>query len=169
MVITEQPTANNQVATVAAIYAILAAVKDPEIPVISIQDLGILQQVQLNEGSVQVGIIPTYSGCPAMHAIKTDIKAALLEHATEYGINEVVVKLLDNPVWTTDMISAQGRSAMQAYGIAPPLAVDERLIKCPQCRSDDTTCISEFGSTACKALYRCKSCLEPFDYFKCHV
>ncbi len=169
MAITEPPTANNQAATVEAIYAILAAVKDPEIPVISIQDLGILQQVHLNEGSVQVGIIPTYSGCPAMHAIKTDIKAALLEHATEYGINDVVVKLLDNPVWTTDMITEQGRAAMHAYGIAPPLAVDERLIKCPQCGSDETTCISEFGSTACKALYRCESCLEPFDYFKCHV
>lgn len=151
--------------TAADIYAILAAVKDPEIPVISIQELGILQQVRVQNGVVQVGIIPTYSGCPAMYAIKTDIQATLNQH----GINEVEIKLLNEPVWTTDMISDAGRAAMQAYGIAAPLSADEKIIKCPQCGSENTTVISEFGSTACKALYRCDSCLEPFDYFKCHA
>ncbi|WP_099019723.1 1,2-phenylacetyl-CoA epoxidase subunit PaaD [Marinicella litoralis] len=159
----------NQVLTADAIYQLLAEVKDPEIPVISIQDLGVLQQVKIHENSVHVGIIPTYSGCPAMHAIKTDIKAALLAHADYYGIDRVVVELLDKPVWTTDMITDKGKAAMLAYGIAPPLNAGEQSINCPQCGSDNTQCISEFGSTACKALYRCNRCLEPFDYFKCHA
>ena len=162
---TKHSTNHEKILTAEDIYVILAAVKDPEIPVISIKDLGILQQVRLQGDSVQVGIIPTYSGCPAMHAIKTDIKAALLKH----GIEKVEIKLLNKPVWTTDMISEKGKAAMHSYGIAPPLAAGEKSIKCPQCGSIDTTCISEFGSTACKALYRCESCLEPFDYFKCHA
>lgn len=147
------------------VYTILATVKDPEIPVISIKDLGILQQVKLQGNTVQVGIIPTYSGCPAMYAIKSDIQAELQKH----GIDEVEIQLLDQPVWTTDMITEKGKAAMQAYGIAPPLSAGEKSIKCPQCGSENTTVISEFGSTACKALYRCESCLEPFDYFKCHA
>jgi ring-1,2-phenylacetyl-CoA epoxidase subunit PaaD len=155
--------------TVEAIYAILNTVKDPEIPVITIHDLGILQHVELLGDKLLVGIIPTYSGCPAMHAIKNDIKTALSDFSKRYGIKHIEVKLLDKPVWTTNMISAKGRAAMQAYGIAPPLSAAEKQLKCPQCQSDKTTCISEFGSTACKALYRCESCLEPFDYFKCHA
>jgi len=169
MMVSDLHTFDNQALTADNIYAILSAVKDPEIPVISIQELGILQQVKLRGDTIHVGVIATYSGCPAMHAIKADIKAALSELVAERGIKEVVVKLLDKPVWNTGMISVKGRAAMQAYGITPPLTVDEKQIKCPQCGSDDTTCISEFGSTACKALYRCKSCLEPFDYFKCHA
>ncbi len=163
--VTNHPGSSDSALTAARIYAILAAVKDPEIPVISIQDLGILQHVKLEADKVLVEIIPTYSGCPAMHAIQTDIKAALLQH----GITAVEVKLVNSPIWTTDMISEEGKAAMLAYGIAPPLGPNERLIKCPQCKSQDTTLISEFGSTACKALYRCESCLEPFDYFKCHA
>lgn len=147
------------------ILSILSVVKDPEIPVISIQELGILQNVYVSGKTVQVDIIPTYSGCPAMHTIKTDIKQALVQH----GVVDMEVKLLDKPIWTTDMISPKGRAAMQAYGIAPPLSINEKNISCPQCNSAQTICISEFGSTACKALYRCESCLEPFDYFKCHA
>jgi len=157
--------ANSQTLTVENIYTILHEVKDPEIPVISIQDLGVLQHVGLKDDVVKVGIIPTYSGCPAMHTIKADIKTVLQKQ----GINEVEVNLLDEPIWTTDMITKTGKAAMQAYGIAPPLAANEKLIHCPQCGSNKTSCISEFGSTACKALYRCDECLEPFDYFKCHA
>ena len=169
MTVNDSNTPDKTAITAEAVYSILAAVKDPEIPVISIQDLGILQRVELHGKTVCVGIIPTYSGCPAMHAIKTDIKAALLPWVTQHVIENVEVELLDKPVWTTNMISAKGRAAMQAYGIAPPLSAEEKQIKCPQCGSIDTRCISEFGSTACKALYRCNSCLEPFDYFKCHA
>lgn len=151
--------------TVEEIYQILSAVKDPEIPVISIQDLGVLQHIAINDGLVQVGIIPTYSACPAMQVIRTDIKTTLLAH----DIDQVEVNLLDDPIWTTEMITTKGRAAMQAYGITPPLAMNEKVVKCPQCGSEKTACISEFGSTACKALYRCESCLEPFDYFKCHA
>ncbi len=151
--------------SVSQIYQWLDTVKDPEIPVVSIQDLGILQQVRIKGSGVEVDIIPTYSGCPAMYAIQSDIKKALAAH----GIDAVTINLVNDPVWNTDMISNKGKSAMKTYGIAPPLGADETLIKCPQCGSEDTTCISQFGSTACKALYRCQSCLEPFDYFKCHA
>lgn len=161
MVMTEL---DNQVSE-AFVYQCLKNVKDPEIPVISIQDLGILQGVRIDENHVTISIIPTYSGCPAMHTIKSDIHAVL----NEQGIEAVTVELKNEPVWTTDLISDEGRAAMHSYGIAPPLAADEKQISCPQCGSADTVCISQFGSTACKALYRCQSCLEPFDYFKCHA
>lgn len=165
----EKPNIQSQGLTAESIYSILSEVKDPEIPVISIQDLGILQQVKLLGDVIHVGIIPTYSGCPAMHAITVDIKAALNKQVAQFGITEIVVTLLDKPIWTTDMITEQGKAAMLAYGIAPPLSAGEKIIKCPQCGSANTSCISEFGSTACKALYRCENCLEPFDYFKCHA
>lgn len=166
-------SSKQQSLTAEFIYKILDQVKDPEIPVISIRDLGVLQQVSIesdncegDEGDrVIIGIIPTYSGCPAMHVIKSDIQSILSNH----GIENVEVRLLDDPIWTTDMITAKGRAAMQVYGIAPPLNPGEKTITCPQCGSDKTSCISEFGSTACKALYRCENCLEPFDYFKCHA
>ncbi len=169
MVVKEPVSHDELTITVDEVYAELAQVKDPEIPVISIQELGILQQVKVHDNTIIVGIIPTYSGCPAMHAIKTDIEKALMEKFVSNGLTGVDVQLLDDPVWNTRMISDSGRLAMQAYGIAPPLAREDSKIKCPQCHSENTTCISEFGSTACKALYRCESCLEPFDYFKCHV
>ncbi len=150
---------------VSTIERILSKVKDPEIPVISIRDLGILQNIVITGNLVTVEIIPTYSGCPAMYAIQADIKKALQMHQ----INEVEVKLVDDPIWSTEMITTRGRAAMQSYGIAPPLVAGEKNIRCPQCSSENTVRISEFGSTACKALYRCEDCLEPFDYFKCHA
>ncbi|WP_223788652.1 1,2-phenylacetyl-CoA epoxidase subunit PaaD [Marinicella meishanensis] len=149
----------------AQIFQWLEAVKDPEIPVISIRDLGILQGIRVADGSVSVDIIPTYSGCPAMYAIQADIKQVLQAH----GIEQVSIQLCHEPVWNTDMITEQGRESMRAFGIAPPLQADQRTVACPQCGSTETTCISQFGSTACKALYRCEACLEPFDYFKCHA
>ncbi|MCB1583307.1 MAG: phenylacetate-CoA oxygenase subunit PaaJ [Xanthomonadales bacterium] len=150
---------------VVKIFEILESVKDPEIPVISIRELGILQQVKIAGATVKVGIIPTYSGCPAMFVITEDIINTLYNN----GFNDVKVELLNEPVWNTEMISDSGKKAMKAYGIAPPLSFNEKIISCPQCGSTDTTCISQFGSTACKALYRCENCLEPFDYFKCHA
>lgn len=151
--------------TVEQIYQWLEAVKDPEIPVISIRDLGILQAVRLTDQGVAVDVIPTYSGCPAMYAIQADIKQVLADH----GIQQPDIQLLNDPVWNTDLITPAGREAMRAFGIAPPLNPGERAVTCPQCGSTETTCISQFGSTACKALYRCEACLEPFDYFKCHA
>ncbi len=152
-------------ATEAKIFEILEAVKDPEIPVISIRELGILQQVTIDGDQISVGIIPTYSGCPAMFAITEDIKNTLKSQ----GFVDVNVTLLNEPVWNTDMITDSGKAAMKAFGIAPPQSLSEQQVSCPLCGSTDTTCISQFGSTACKALYRCQSCLEPFDYFKCHA
>jgi len=146
------------------IYQYLEAVKDPEIPVISIKDLGVLHDVGVQGDRVVIEIIPTYSGCPAMSVIQEDIHAEL----AKYGLFNVEIQLLNEPVWTTDMISEKGKSAMMAYGIAPPVK-NEKAIVCPQCGSSETTCISQFGSTACKALYKCEACLEPFDYFKCHA
>lgn len=150
---------------VSIIEDILSSVKDPEIPVISIRDLGILQSVEIINDEVKVKIIPTYSGCPAMFAIKQDIKSVLLKN----GYQNVNIELANDPIWSTDMISKKGKAAMLAYGIVPPLTADEKTINCPQCGSEQTECISEFGSTACKALYRCTQCLEPFDHFKCHA
>ena len=151
--------------TAQQVMAWLQAVKDPEIPVISIQDLGVLQDVMVHNGDIIVHIIPTYSGCPAMYAIQDDIRKTLAKH----GQHKVRIELLNSPAWTTDMITPKGRAAMQLYGIAPPVSSAELPIICPQCGSAQTTCISQFGSTACKALYRCETCLEPFDYFKCHA
>ena len=151
--------------TAQQVMAWLQAVKDPEIPVISIQDLGVLQGVVVENEVITVHIIPTYSGCPAMYAIQDDIRQTLAKH----GQHKVHIELLNTPAWNTDMISKKGRAAMQLYGIAPPVSSDQQAIACPQCGSKQTTCISQFGSTACKALYRCESCLEPFDYFKCHA
>jgi ring-1,2-phenylacetyl-CoA epoxidase subunit PaaD len=143
----------------------LQAVKDPEIPVISIEELGVLQDVIVTDDEVLVHIIPTYSGCPAMYVIQEEIRQTLTQH----GVQQIRIELLNSPAWNTDMISAKGRAAMKLYGIAPPVSADQKSIACPQCGSEHTTCISQFGSTACKALYRCESCLEPFDYFKCHA
>lgn len=154
---------------------ILASVTDPEIPVITIHDLGILRNVEIDESSekITVYITPTYTGCPAMDMITVQIKAALQDH----GYNNVEVISLLEPAWTTDWISELGRTQLMEYGISPPAekTTDPSFLKgappkvqCPQCKSFDTEMISRFGSTACKSLYKCKSCLEPFDYFKCH-
>ena len=149
-----------------------ASVVDPEIPVLTIADLGVLREVTLrDDGGVEVAITPTYSGCPAMNMIAFEVAIAL-ERA---GCADARVRTVLSPAWTTDWMSAEGRRKLEAYGIAPPLPASSRRalfgvqkIQCPQCGSEDTELLSEFGSTACKALWRCKSCREPFDYFKCH-
>lgn len=161
--------------TRADIFSILSNVPDPEIPVISIEELGILRDVEVNEvdQSVKVYITPTYNGCPAMDMIAFNIRTALMEA----GITKVEVVSLIEPAWTTDWISEAGRQKLLNYGIAPPAerTTDTSFLKgkspnvaCPQCQSLNTELISRFGSTPCKALYKCLDCQEPFDYFKCH-
>lgn len=155
-----------------SIRQVLSQVLDPEVPVLSVVDLGIVRKVHLLEGIWQVDICPTYSGCPALDVIATDIKFALDQAGIE---NSKVNYVLDLP-WTTDWITESGRRKLKEYGIAPPvgspnkssISPDDRIIPCPQCDSENTEMISAFGSTACKSLFRCKNCLEPFDYFKCH-
>lgn len=154
-----------------AIYTILAQVSDPEVPVLSILDLGIVREVIINETNHQITIriTPTYSGCPAMQTIAMQIKMEMLSN----GYVDVQIEETLSPAWTTDWMTAAGKQKLQTYGIAPPQyrAVDEPLhpvIPCPLCHTTNTEKISQFGSTACKALYRCLDCLEPFDYFKCH-
>lgn len=148
------------------IRSILETVLDPEVPVLSVVDLGIVRKILSNEDRVEVHICPTYSGCPALDVIATDIKTALVN--ADYP--EVLVKYVYDEAWTTSMISEAGRKKLQDYGIAAPqydLEKENRAIPCPMCSSENTERISEFGSTACKAFHRCKDCLEPFDYFKC--
>lgn len=146
------------------LWAALEAIPDPEIPVISIRELGILQDIELQGETVVVTITPTYSGCPAMHEIAQDIKKVL----AMAGHEQVVVKSRLSPAWTTDWITPEGAQKLQDYGIAPPVPKNRGPVPCPNCKSSNTKMISEFGSTACKALYKCNDCLEPFDYFKCH-
>lgn len=156
------------------IFGWLEAVPDPEIPVISIQELGILRDVKIDEeGRVTVHITPTYNGCPAMDMISVQIRAVLQEK----GIEDVRVISLIEPVWTTDWITESGRQKLHDYGIVPPvekttdtsfLTNKSPIVACPRCGSTETKLVSRFGSTACKALYTCEECLEPFDYFKCH-
>jgi ring-1,2-phenylacetyl-CoA epoxidase subunit PaaD len=148
----------------------LSEVPDPEIPVLTIADLGIVRDVSIDNGVV-VSLTPTYIGCPATEVIEQSVIDAL--HAK--GIETVSIDRVMSPPWTTDWISDEGREKLRAYGIAPPeagagkrsLLHDERAIACPRCASTDTQLVSEFGSTACKASYKCTSCLEPFEYFKC--
>ena len=146
-------------------------VTDPEIPVLTIADLGVLRSVEVMEGRVEVAITPTYSGCPAMNMLPQEIELALAKE----GIAHARVRVVLSPAWTTDWLTDEGLEKLKAYGIAPPAKTGGRRtlfaapeIACPRCASRNTERISEFGSTACKALWRCKSCGEPFDYFKCH-
>ena len=147
-------------------WAAAAAVLDPEVPVLTIDDLGILREVTVTDTGVEVVMTPTYSGCPAMDAIREDVVRAL----DAAGFGEVRVRLVLSPAWTTDWISDAGKAALRAYGIAPPSGTGPvRLtlgVKCPQCGSLKTREVSHFGSTACKALYVCEGCGEPFDHFK---
>jgi len=151
------------------IWQILDQVKDPEIPAISLWDLGILQAVYLagevGDEQLKVIITPTYSGCPAMKEIQVDIKKAL----TNAGYPHAEVELKLYPAWSTEFMTEKGKSDLKAYGIAPPKSSvnSDHAVSCPHCGSDDTQMISEFGSTACKSLYKCHDCLEPFDHFKC--
>lgn len=153
------------------IWQWLYEVSDPEIPVLTIVDLGVVRDVQLIDNQVEVTITPTYSGCPAMKVMEEDIIAKL----NEKGVENVTVQLVLSPAWTTDWITDEGRKRLLDYGIAPPadevdksvLFAKPPIVACPKCSSEDTRMISQFGSTACKAHYQCNSCLEPFDYFKC--
>ena len=157
-----------------AIWEALDEVIDPEIPVLTVRDMGIIREVRIHDhGGVEVVITPTYSGCPAMDMIEVHIKAVLQEK----GYAPVTVITVLSPAWTTDWLSEEGRRKLREFGIAPPqgksvdkraLFSEERHIECPHCGSTNTAMISQFGSTACKALYRCLACREPFDYFKCH-
>jgi ring-1,2-phenylacetyl-CoA epoxidase subunit PaaD len=156
------------------IYKYLEEVYDPEVPVLTAIDLGIVRDVVLqNEDEVEVTITPTYSGCPAMDVITMNIRMVLLAH----GFKNIRVTQILSPAWTTDWMSEEGKQKLKDYGIAPPnpkqQVCNEKLfaeeaIQCPHCNSWHTHRVSEFGSTACKALYVCDDCKEPFDYFKCH-
>ncbi|HET6254433.1 MAG TPA: 1,2-phenylacetyl-CoA epoxidase subunit PaaD [Puia sp.] len=156
------------------IWSLLDEVNDPEVPVLSVVDLGIVREVRAGGEGTEIIITPTYSGCPAMDVIRMNIRMKLMEH----GYPAVRLTTVLSPAWTTDWMSERGKEKLQAYGIAPPLPLQqvchpgllhrEEAIACPHCHSYHTTLISEFGSTACKSLYRCEECKEPFDYFKCH-
>lgn len=155
------------------IWDILDTIPDPEVPVLSVIDLGIIRRVEIYDefqklpsGAVGVYITPTYSGCPAMDAISIDIKLKLLEH----GYKNIKITSVLSPPWTTDWMTEEGKIKLKEYGIAPPAYSTEKnpVTACPQCHSINTKLLSQFGSTACKALYQCNDCKEPFDYFKCH-
>jgi len=146
--------------SVAQVYEWLGEVPDPEIPVLSILDLGIVRDVTVNN-KVTVTLTPTYSGCPATEVIEQSVLEALKGH----GLDDVAVNRVLTPPWTTDWITESGRDKLRQYGIAPPSR--RREIACPQCDSLHTELVSEFGSTACKSAWRCRDCLEPFEYFKC--
>lgn len=161
--------------TVPYIESLLEQVSDPEIPVLTVMDMGIVRNVEIDESEkVTITITPTYSGCPAMDAIAFDIRMKLLSE----GIKRVDIQNTLSPAWTTDWMTEKGKKKLLEYGIAPPIGNTARLnnlmfqdhpeVACPRCGSKDTKLMSEFGSTACKSLYQCESCKEPFDYFKCH-
>jgi len=153
------------------LFPILEKVSDPEIPVLSILEMGVVRSATLKNKHAEVKITPTYSGCPAMDVIGDDIRRALKK---EGYTSEV--ELVLSPAWTTDWITAKGRKALEDYGIAAPLGAEadkavllegKRMVVCPQCQSKNTRMVSQFGSTACKAQFQCDDCQEPFDYFKC--
>jgi ring-1,2-phenylacetyl-CoA epoxidase subunit PaaD len=151
-------------------HRIAAAVLDPEIPVLTLEDLGVLRGVERREGRVVVKLTPTYTGCPATLAIQLAVETAL----AEAGMTDARVETVLSPPWSTDQISEDGRRKLKEYGIAPPnraagprALFGEETVACPKCGSTQTAKISEFGSTACKAHWRCEACAEPFDYFKC--
>lgn len=158
------------------IWNLLETVTDPEIPVLSIIDLGIVRSVSIfhsanNSDEVSLQVTPTYSACPAVDMINADIKAVL----NKAGYHQVRIEQLLKPAWTTDWMTATGKEKLKAYGIAAPIgkscsntSLENLEVICPQCGSGNTQLISEFGSTACKALFKCNDCAEPFDYFKCH-
>jgi ring-1,2-phenylacetyl-CoA epoxidase subunit PaaD len=154
-------------------WAALAAVDDPEIPTLSILDLGLIRGITPRaDGTLEVGLSPTYVGCPATDVIRRSVEEAL----ADAGVGGFVVTTVLSPAWTSDWITAEGRRKLELYGIVPPehstaslrdVRRVNRPVACPRCHSTDTDCISEFGSTPCKALHRCRTCLEPFEYFKC--
>ena len=155
------------------LWHLLQEVKDPEVPVLSILDLGIVRDLKFEEGKVIITITPTYSGCPAMDMISMDIRLKLIEK----GYRNIAIKQQLSPAWTTDWMTEEGKQKLKAFGIAPPNPKQqfcttemfrEEAVQCPRCNSFHTEMISRFSSTACKAMYRCLHCKEAFDYFKCH-
>lgn len=155
------------------IYSLLSEIPDPEIPVISIVELGVIRDVKFSDDkNIEVTITPTYSGCPAMKQMEDDVRSKLKDN----GFETVKINTVYNPAWTSDWLSAEAKLKLQQYGIAPPeestndksfLTGKTKNITCPRCKSTNTHLVSQFGSTACKALYKCNDCLEAFDYFKC--
>jgi len=154
------------------IFALLHEIPDPEIPVISIVELGVVREIKLDDKNIEVTITPTYSGCPAMKQMEDDVRKKLVDN----GFENIKINTVFNPPWTTDWMNEEARKKLQDYGIAPPeesttdksfLTNKPKYITCPRCKSKNTVIVSQFGSTACKALYKCNACLEAFDYFKC--
>jgi len=160
--------------SVEKIKSILEQVMDPEVPALSVIDLGIIRDILIHENEIEISITPTYSGCPAMDVISMNIKMELLAN----GFNNVKITTALSPAWTTDWMTEEGKQKLKEYGIAPPnpkqqvchtdLFVPDEAVQCPLCNSYHTHRVSEFGSTPCKSLYQCNDCKEPFDYFKCH-
>jgi ring-1,2-phenylacetyl-CoA epoxidase subunit PaaD len=157
------------------IYSYLGEVKDPEVPVLSVVEMGVVRDIILHEDNcLEVFITPTYSGCPAMDYISMNIRVLL----STLGFKKIKITQVLSPAWTTDWMTEEGKRKLKAYGIAPPnpkqqvcdtkLFAEQEAVECPKCNSFHTYRVSEFGSTACKALYQCDDCKEPFDYFKCH-
>jgi ring-1,2-phenylacetyl-CoA epoxidase subunit PaaD len=153
------------------LWKLMETVYDPEIPVLSVIDLGIVRDINIQKEEIEITITPTYSGCPAMDVIAMNIRMALIKE----GFTSIKISHQLSPAWTTDWMTEAGKQKLKFYGIAPPSAktfdknyLETLVVECPLCRSKNTRLISQFGSTACKALYQCLNCREPFDYFKCH-
>lgn len=155
------------------IWNILEEVKDPEVPVLSVIDLGIIHSVKINDDHINIIITPTYSGCPAMDIISMDIRLKLIEK----GYRNIFIQQQLSPAWTTDWMTEEGKKKLKAFGISPPNPkqqfctsemFQQEAVQCPRCDSYHTELISQFGSTACKSMYRCLDCKEAFDHFKCH-
>jgi ring-1,2-phenylacetyl-CoA epoxidase subunit PaaD len=154
------------------VWSIVGQVPDPEIPVLTLADLGVIRSVSIDDDSITIGIAPTYSGCPATEFIEESVIAELEQN----GFNNIRTERVLSPAWTTDWISEDGRRKLLQYGIVPPNKAAESKralfhqglqIACPRCKSENTSKVSEFGSTPCKSSYKCNDCLEPFEYFKC--
>jgi ring-1,2-phenylacetyl-CoA epoxidase subunit PaaD len=155
------------------IFNLLSLIPDPEIPVVNIGEMGILREVKLTDEGCEIFITPTYTGCPGIAMIENEI----IRYVKEIYLGQVYVKLVYSPAWTPDWMTAEAKEKMRKYGIAPPASSacnklmsspEYEIVKCPHCNSIKTELVSRFGSTACKALYKCESCKEPFEYFKCH-
>lgn len=166
-------TAQHKTITEEQLWHILEEVKDPEVPVLSIVDLGIVRDAKMEGDKINIILTPTYSGCPAMDVISMDIRLKLIEK----GYRNVSIQQQLSPAWTTDWMTEEGKKKLKAFGIAPPNPKQqfctsemfrEEAVECPHCGSYHTELISQFSSTACKAMYRCLNCKEAFDYFKCH-
>lgn len=166
-------SSSTKISTEKQIWKLLEEVKDPEVPVLSIVDLGIVRAVEQKDKTIIITITPTYSGCPAMDVIQMDIRLKLIEK----GFRSIEIRQQLSPAWTTEWMSENGKQKLKAFGIAPPNPLQQfcasdmfkdEAVQCPYCNSYQTQVISQFSSTACKAMYRCVSCKEPFDYFKCH-